>query len=237
MVGGIASVQGIVAGIGNRRNALSPIIDKVYPMVGRRRFPLPGIKRSLRPGGRRNGVIGIGPVRAVDGAAGIGLIGIEIPHKERRKPFRIVPALYIGIDGSVRGMLLPVERGMRYHDKIPVVGLVLEREAEAAAGVAGFPGRDGVVRLPHLRRIGQPEKMRLPVQREEALLPQEAVRTRAHTVIGIRVKEVAVVGKATGRQLARMSMSQERKDCSRRGSRSVQLFSSLLLSRLEKRRL
>ena len=48
--------------------------------------------------------------------------------------------------------------------------------------------------------------MRLPVQREEVLLPQEAVRTRAHTVIGIRIKEIAVVGKATGRQLAREAL-------------------------------
>ena len=82
MIGRIPAIQGIVTGIGNRRDALSPIIDKVYPMVGRRRFPLPGIKRSLRPGGQRNGAVGIGPVGTVDGAAGIGLIGVKVSHKE-----------------------------------------------------------------------------------------------------------------------------------------------------------
>ena len=206
MIGRIPAIQGIVAGIGNRRDALSPIIDKVYPMVGRRRFPLPGIKRSLRPGGRRNGAVGIGPVGTVDGAAGIGLIGIEIPHKERREPFRIVPALHIGINGGIGSMLLFIERGMRHHDKVPVICLVLKREAEAAAGVVGFPGRDRVVGLPHIRRIGQPEKMRFARQREKVFLPQKPVCARSYAVVGVRVKEVAVVGKASGRQLAREAL-------------------------------
>ena len=103
-------------------------------------------------------------------------------------------------------MLLFIERGMRHHDKILVVCLVLKREAEAAAGVVGFPGRDRVVGLPHIRRIGQPEKMRFAGQREKVFLPQKPVCARSYAVVGIRIKEVAVVGKATGRQLAREAL-------------------------------